>query len=48
MDAMFTAGIALWDLYGLLTRDGSLIMVNVITIPSAVVILDRIWRAWCA
>ena len=46
MYAMFTAGIALWGLYGLLTRDGPLIIANAITIVAAGLILDRKWRAW--
>jgi len=48
MYALFTAGIALWGLYGLLTRDGPLIVSNAITILAAGLILDRKWRAWWA
>jgi MtN3 and saliva related transmembrane protein len=46
MYALFTAGIALWGLYGLLTGDGPLIAANAITLVAAGFILDRKWRAW--
>jgi MtN3 and saliva related transmembrane protein len=46
MYALFTAGIGLWGLYGLLTRDGPLMVSNAITIVAAGLILDRKWRAW--
>ena len=45
MYALFTAGIALWGLYGLLIKDGPLIVANAITLVSAGLILDRKWRA---
>lgn len=45
MYLLFTAGIALWGLYGLLTGDGPLIVANAITVVAAGVILDRKWRA---
>ena len=48
MYALFTGGIALWGLYGLLTGDGPLIVANAITLVSAGLILDRKWRAYCA
>lgn len=48
MYALFTAGIALWGLYGLLTRDGPLIVANAITIVAAGLILERKWRAYRA
>ncbi len=48
MYALFTSGIALWGLYGLLTGDGPLIVANAITLVSAGLILDRKWRAYCA
>lgn len=48
MYALFTAGIGLWGFYGLLTRDGPLIVSNAITIVAAGLILDRKWRAWWA
>jgi MtN3 and saliva related transmembrane protein len=46
MYALFTAGIALWGIYGLLTGDGPLIAANAITLIAAGLILDRKWRAW--
>jgi len=46
MYALFTAGIALWGIYGLLTGDGPLIAANAITLVAAGLILDRKWRAW--
>lgn len=46
MYALFTSGIALWGLYGLLTGDGPLIVANAITLVSAGLILDRKWRAF--
>lgn len=48
MYALFTSGIALWGLYGLLTRDGPLIAANAITLVSAGLILQRRWRAYRA
>ena len=48
MYALFTAGIALWGVYGLLTGDGPLIVANAITLVSAGLILDRKWRAYGA
>ena len=35
MYVLFTSGIALWGLYGLLTGDGPLIIANAITLVSA-------------
>ncbi|MEY3749862.1 MAG: hypothetical protein RLZZ186_281 [Cyanobacteriota bacterium] len=46
MYALFTLGIALWGIYGLLTGDGPLIVANAITLMAAGLILDRKWRAW--
>ena len=46
MYALFTAGIALWGVYGLLTGDGPLIVANAITLVAAGLILDRKWRAF--
>ncbi|MGA1304817.1 MAG: SemiSWEET transporter [Cyanobium sp.] len=48
MYALFTAGIALWGIYGLLTRDGPLVVANAITIVAAGLILERKWRAYRA
>lgn len=45
MYVLFTAGIALWGLYGLFTRDGPLIVANAITLVAAGLILERTWRA---
>ena len=39
MYGLFTAGIAMWGLYGLLVA-------NAITFVAAALILDRKWRAW--
>ena len=41
MYALFTAGIVLWGVYGLLTGDGPLIVANAITLLSAGLILER-------
>ena len=41
MYVLFTSGIALWGVYGLLTGDGPLIVANAITLVSAVLILER-------
>ncbi|MFM7651413.1 MAG: SemiSWEET transporter [Vulcanococcus sp.] len=45
MYVLFTAGIALWGIYGLLTGDGPLIVANAITLVSAGLILERKARA---
>ena len=45
MYVLFTSGIALWGLYGLLTGDGPLIVANAITLVSAGLILERKARA---
>ncbi|MEB3185071.1 MAG: SemiSWEET transporter [Cyanobacteriota bacterium] len=48
MYAMFTLGIALWGVYGLLSSDGPLIVANGITlVPAGFVLLRRFqrWRA---
>ena len=39
MYLLFTSGVALWGLYGLLTGDGPLIVANAITLVSAGLIL---------
>jgi MtN3 and saliva related transmembrane protein len=41
MYVLFTSGIALWGIYGLLTGDGPLIVANAITLVSAGLILER-------
>ena len=46
MYALFTSGIALWGVYGLLTGDGPLIAANAITLVSAALILQCKWRAY--
>jgi MtN3 and saliva related transmembrane protein len=48
MYALFTAGVACWAIYGVLTGDGPLIAANVITLVAAGLILDRKWRAYAA
>jgi MtN3 and saliva related transmembrane protein len=45
MYLLFTSGIALWGLYGLLTGDGPLIVANAITLLTAGLILERKARA---
>ena len=47
MYGMFTLGIALWGLYGLLTGDGPLILANAVTLVPAGFVLHRRWCAWC-
>lgn len=58
MYVLFTMGISLWGVYGLLTGDGPLVAANVITLLPAMVVLDRtvrarrasagtrLWRGW--
>ena len=41
MYLLFTVGIATWALYGLLTRDGPVLVANLITLVPAGVILER-------
>jgi MtN3 and saliva related transmembrane protein len=45
MYLLFTSGVALWGLYGLLTGDGPLIVANAITLVSAGLILQSKLRA---
>lgn len=45
MYALFTLGISCWGVYGLLTRDGPLIVANAITLVPAGLILERKLRA---
>ena len=46
MYSLFSAGVALWGVYGLLTGDGPLIAANAITLVAAGLILDRKWRVF--
>lgn len=58
MYVLLTLGIALWGLYGLITRDGPLIVANAVTLMPALVVLQRkiaalraspgtrLWRGW--
>ena len=58
MYLLFTLGISLWGVYGLLTKDGPLVLANAITLMPAVVVLERklragratagrrLWRGW--
>lgn len=58
MYVLLTLGIALWGIYGLITRDGPLIVSNAITLMPAVVVLQRkivslragpgtrLWQGW--
>ena len=58
MYLLFTTGITLWGIYGLLTADGPLLVANAITLLPALVVLDRklrsrrasagtkLWRGW--
>jgi MtN3 and saliva related transmembrane protein len=45
MYLLFTTGIALWGIYGLLTGDGPLVAANAITLVSAGLILQCKLRA---
>jgi MtN3 and saliva related transmembrane protein len=58
MYVLFTMGISLWGVYGVLTGDGPLVAANAITLLPAVVVLHRtlrtrrasagtrLWRGW--
>ena len=48
MYGLFTAGIALWEIYGLLSHDGPLIAANLITLVPASIVLERRFRAQMA
>ena len=39
--ALFTSGVALWSLYGLLVNDGPVLAANLITLLPAAVVLQR-------
>ena len=41
MYALFTTGVALWSLYGLLVDNGSVLAANLITLVPAAVVLQR-------
>jgi MtN3 and saliva related transmembrane protein len=41
MYGLFTTGIALWGIYGLLTHDGPLIVANGVTLFPAGIVLER-------
>ena len=46
MYGMFTLGIALWGVYGLLTGDGPLIVAYAITLVPASFVLQRRFQQW--
>jgi MtN3 and saliva related transmembrane protein len=41
MYGLFTSGITLWGVYGLLTHDGPLIVANGVTLIPAGIVLER-------
>ena len=41
MYALFTSGVSLWSLYGLLVKDGPVLVANLITLVPAAVVLQR-------
>ena len=41
MYGLFTSGVALWSLYGLLVKDGPVLVANLITLIPAAVVLQR-------
>ena len=41
MYALFTSGVALWALYGVMVGDGPVLLANLITLPPAAVVLQR-------
>lgn len=45
MYLLFTLGIALWALYGLLNRDGPVLIANLVTLVPTGVVLERKLRA---
>jgi MtN3 and saliva related transmembrane protein len=45
MYLLFTLGIAAWALYGLLQRDGPVLMANLVTLVPAGVVLERKLRS---
>lgn len=58
MYLLFTLGITLWGLYGLITSDGPLVVANAITLIPSLTVLERklreprassgrrLWRGW--
>lgn len=48
MYGLFTVGIGLWGIYGLLSHDGPLIAANAITLVPASIVLERRIRAQMA
>ena len=58
MYLLFTLGISLWGIYGLITADGPLVVANAITLLPALTVLQRklaeprstpgrrLWRGW--
>ena len=45
MYLLFTLGIATWALYGLLQRDGPVLIANLVTLVPAGVVLERKLRS---
>ena len=41
MYALFTSGVALWDLYGVMVGDGPVLLAHLITLTPAAVVLQR-------
>ena len=41
MYGLFTSGVALWSLYGLLVKDGPVLVANLITLLPAAIVLQR-------
>ncbi|MCB4398368.1 glutathione synthetase [Synechococcus sp. MU1625] len=41
MYGLFTSGVALWSLYGLLVKDGPVLVANLITLVPAAVVQQR-------
>jgi MtN3 and saliva related transmembrane protein len=41
MYGLFTAGIALWAVYGFFVRDGPMIVANLVTLVPAGIVLER-------
>ena len=41
MEGLFTSGVALWALYGVMVGDGPVLLANLITLLPAAVVLQR-------